>query len=271
MARHKILNAFAVPAAGAFTSDPVTIGEAGDLTAVFDFDWGSGGTSIRLWLQTSFDGGTTWYDIISPSQFATADAVEIYSVSASGDLSTAPTEGSKALAAASIQSGMIGDMIRVAGTVVGTYAASTITVIVEARQDAGGSGALDTASLTALEAVTNQYNLTSVTVAIADAASLSAEGDLGANASLVGIITPAGWTTAVLSFQAALASGGTFVDYHNSAGAEVVTGSFVASKWYALDPADFAGIRYIKVRSGTSAAAVAQAGGDTLTLVVRTV
>lgn len=156
MARHKILNAFAVPAAGAFTSDPVTIGEAGDLTAVFDFDYGSGGTSLRLWLQTSFDGGTNWYDIISPSQFATTDAVEIYSVSAAGDISTAPTEGSKALAAATVQSGMIGDMLRVAGTVVGTYAASTITVIVEARQDAGGASSvgLDATSLAALESIT---------------------------------------------------------------------------------------------------------------------
>lgn len=151
MARFKILNAFAVPAAGPFTSDLVTIGEAGDLTAVFDFDYGSGGTSLRLWLQTSFDGGTNWYDIISPSQFATTDAVEIYSVSSAGDLLTAPTEGSKALAAATVQSGMIGDMLRVAGTVVGTYAASTLTVIVEARQDAGGTGALDAASLSALE------------------------------------------------------------------------------------------------------------------------
>lgn len=139
MARHKILNAFAVPAAGAFTSDPVTIGEAGDLTAVFDFDYGSGGTSLDLWLQTSFDGGTNWYDLIHPTQFTTADAVEIYSVSAAGDLTVAPTEGSKALTAGTVQSGMIGDLVRVAGTVVGTYVASTMTVIVEARQDAGGA------------------------------------------------------------------------------------------------------------------------------------
>lgn len=143
MARFRVLNLFAVPAAGAFTSDPVVIGEAGDLTAVFDFDYGSGGTSLRLWLQTSFDGGTNWYDIISPSQFTTADDVQIFSVSAAGDLTTAPTEGSKALAAGTVQSGMIGDKVRVAGTVVGTYADSTITVIVEARQDAGGGGTED--------------------------------------------------------------------------------------------------------------------------------
>lgn len=110
------------------------------------------------------------------------------------------------------------------------------------------------------------------TVTIADSASLSGAIDLG-DYTLCGIIVPSGWSTATISFAASDSLAGTYYPVYSSSGAEVVTGSITGGTavWVALDPADFAGIRYLKVRSGTSAAATNQSGGDTLTLVVRLV
>lgn len=91
--------------------------------------------------------------------------------------------------------------------------------------------------------------------------------------TLCGIIVPSGWTTAVISFAAGLTVDGTFYPVLTAAGAEVVTGSITGGTavWIALDPADFSGIPFIKIRSGTSAAAVNQSGSDSLTLVTRSV
>lgn len=120
----------------------------------------------------------------------------------------------------------------------------------------------------------------SMPVTIADSASLSDAariavpvGREGSFTTLVGIIVPSTWTTAVMSFAAGLTEDGTFYPVYSAAGAEVVTGSITGGTavWVALDPADFAGIPWIKVRSGTSAAAVNQADGDVLTLVTRSV
>lgn len=117
----------------------------------------------------------------------------------------------------------------------------------------------------------NSELFATTTATIADSASLSGAVDLSAFAgTLVAIQTGSGWTAAVMTFQAS-ADGVTYANLYNSAGAEVTTGSIAASTYTALDPADFAGVRYLKVRSGTSSAASNQSGGDTLTLVLREV
>lgn len=109
----------------------------------------------------------------------------------------------------------------------------------------------------------------STTATIADSQTTSAEVDLGGNGlTLVGIIVPSTWTTASISFTAATASGGTFYPVYNAAGAAIATGSITGGTaiWMALDPADFAGIRFLKLVASAS-----QSGGDTLTLITRAV
>lgn len=106
------------------------------------------------------------------------------------------------------------------------------------------------------------------TVTIADSSSLSGATDLG-YATFCGFITPSGWTTAAVSFAAATSLAGTYYPVLSASGAEITTGSVAASKWVALDPADFAGIRWLKIQSGTSAVPVNQSGGDIITLVLR--
>lgn len=111
----------------------------------------------------------------------------------------------------------------------------------------------------------------SETVTIANGASLSgAAVFVNGVTSLVGIVIPAAWTAAALTFQAS-ADGTTYGDLYNTAGTEVTipSSAVAASRYIALDPSDFAGIAYLKVRSGTSAAAVNQTADRTLTLVVR--
>lgn len=110
--------------------------------------------------------------------------------------------------------------------------------------------------------------MATVTATIANGASLSAEVDLGLGLHVVGIITDSAWDTNVMSFQAATASGGTFVDVYTIAGSEIVTGSLVASHWHAFDPVDLRSVRYLKVRSGSSGAAVNQSGATVVTLVL---
>jgi len=76
--------------------------------------------------------------------------------------------------------------------------------------------------------------------------------------TFVGYIIPAGWTTANLTFQAST-DDSTFIDISDNFGNEI---QHVVDTGYILfDPSIFAGVRVLKVRSGTSSTPVAQ-GAD---------
>lgn len=95
--------------------------------------------------------------------------------------------------------------------------------------------------------------------------SLSGAVDLSV-ARLVGIATPASIDSAtMLSFQSSY-DGSTYNNVYDSAGIEkIVTVS--ASRRVILSPADFYGIRYIKVRLGTAASPVSATADRVLKLV----
>jgi hypothetical protein len=89
------------------------------------FTYGSGGTSAKAWLQTSFDNGATWVDVASLA-FLTTTASKISVLSANvapGSQAFAPTEGS--LADNTVVNGAIGDRMRVKVITAGTYAGGT--------------------------------------------------------------------------------------------------------------------------------------------------
>ncbi len=118
--------------------------------------------------------------------------------------------------------------------------------------------------------VISERKAATATATIADGQSLSGEVDLGGHA-LVGLVIPSGWQTATsITFQVASATGGTFVNLYDDAGNEV-TVTVAASRGVGCDAVAgaLAPWRFIKVRSGTSGSAVAQAGGDTITLVLK--
>ena len=106
------------------------------------------------------------------------------------------------------------------------------------------------------------------TATIPASGSLSAEVALGQK-TLVGIIMPAAWTAASLTFQAT-PDDINFSELYDGAG-NVVTITAAAGQFLQIDPTKWRGITGIKVRSGTVASPVVQAASAVITLVTRTV
>lgn len=95
-----------------------------NLTIQGNLVYGSGGTSVDVYVQTSLDGGLTWTDIAN-FHFTTSNARAIYNLSAATAKTTAvsPTDGS--LASNTAVDGVLGPLYRCKYTTVGTYAGST--------------------------------------------------------------------------------------------------------------------------------------------------
>jgi hypothetical protein len=104
-----------------------------------------------------------------------------------------------------------------------------------------------------------------LTVTIANGASLSGAAHIGAG-TLVGIQLPT-FTSAALTFQGS-ADGVTYVEVMD-ASAAAVTYTASTGAIYIKAPADLVGVPYIKVRSGTSGAAVAQGAARVISLIVK--
>lgn len=89
-----------------------------------------GGTTCKVWIQTTLDGGTTWFDIACFA-FTTTTANKLHSVtnfpSTPMTPGTAPVDG--ALADDTVLSGVIGNQFRTKMTTTGTYTgASSVTI-----------------------------------------------------------------------------------------------------------------------------------------------
>ena len=114
-------------------------------------------------------------------------------------------------------------------------------------------------------------------VTIANGASLSGEADLGSY-QLIAIQMPAAWTAAVLTFQGRPGMADDVLAHPNEVlqnvyddSAAEVTCQAAASRYIALTASvldALTGCGALKVRSGTSGAAVNQAAARTLTLVL---
>lgn len=108
--------------------------------------------------------------------------------------------------------------------------------------------------------------LSTVAATIASGTSLSSGVDLGTG-RLVGIIMPAAWTSAALTFQGS-ADGTTYADlYDDSLERMIASSGAVPSRHLLLAFGDWLGVRAIKVRSGTGASPVNQSADRVLTLV----
>jgi len=89
-----------------------------------DFTYGSGGTNVTAYVQTSLDEGVTWADIAS-FQFTTASASRVSALSIFVALAAAIVVTDGALTANTILNGLLGDRLRVKYTTTGTYAGGT--------------------------------------------------------------------------------------------------------------------------------------------------
>ncbi len=101
---------------------------------------------------------------------------------------------------------------------------------------------------------------------IASGQSVSADVDTG-GATVLMIGLPSAWTAADLTFQVGDGLGG-WMNLHSADGTEY-TVKAAAGRCVLLPPADFARVRYLRVRSGTSATPVAQAAERTVQLHAR--
>ncbi|MCL6710221.1 hypothetical protein M8R20_24795 [Pseudomonas sp. R2.Fl] len=123
-----ILN-LAIAAAASATSAVAKFNAAPrNLAVQAKFNYGGGGTSVDVYLQTSLDGGQSWIDIAN-FHFTTASGAAIFNLSALTPKTTAvtPTDGS--LAANTCVDGILGAQFRTKIVSVGTYTGdSTIAV-----------------------------------------------------------------------------------------------------------------------------------------------
>lgn len=107
---------------------------------------------------------------------------------------------------------------------------------------------------------------TEATATIANGESLSGAVDLNGE-SLWGIIMPSAWTTAVITFSVSNDNVTYYPLRYN--GSEHQQAEAAASVAITIDPVILNPGRYVKVRSGTSASAVAQGAERVITLLTK--
>jgi hypothetical protein len=89
-----------------------------------DFSYGSGGISLTAWIQSTPDGGATWFDVACFA-FATANKSRVVNLSALTPVTMLATPGDAVLANDTAIDGLLGDQLRVKYTSTGTYAGGT--------------------------------------------------------------------------------------------------------------------------------------------------
>jgi hypothetical protein len=70
--------------------------------------------------------------------------------------------------------------------------------------------------------------------------------------SLVGIFLPAALTGTTISFQACDTLAGTYVDVKSSTSGTLLSYTVAAGTYCAIDPKDFHGIQFLKIKSGST-------------------
>lgn len=114
-----------ITTAGTATGTPVTeLDGVKSITVQLRFQYGSGGTNARAYLQTSLDQGETWIDIAC-RLFTTASGTKVFTLSTdAGSSSIDPSDG--ALTDDTLVQGVLGDRFRIKIISTGTYATQTL-------------------------------------------------------------------------------------------------------------------------------------------------
>lgn len=121
------LGSFTITTAGTQTGEWTTAGNLDGLLAMLvqlRLAYGSGGTSVKAYLQTTMDDGTTPIDIACVV-FGTASEVALLNLSALTAKITQVTPTDATLTDDTAVDGILGDRFRLKVVSVGTYAGST--------------------------------------------------------------------------------------------------------------------------------------------------
>ena len=89
------------------------------------------------------------------------------------------------------------------------------------------------------------YKTVGILISTAESAAIATGG-----MSLVGIQFPAAFTGTAITFEACDTVDGTFLPVYNSSG--LVSYTIAQARFYAIDPKDFAGIQFLKIKSGST-------------------
>lgn len=137
-----ILLNIAVPADGTYVTPAYQIAEDQDFNSIVGqatFAYGSAGTTLNCWVQTTFDQGTTWQDLMV-FNFSTGTARLLVSVlrSASwtgsgqdGQLLAPPSDGQSSNAYGI--DGLVGSQFRAKYIAIGSYVGSAIRIDLSRR------------------------------------------------------------------------------------------------------------------------------------------
>lgn len=93
---------------------------------------GTGGTTAKVYVQTSLDQGVTWVDIVCAA-FTTAGAVKLFNVSGLTPKTTPITPTDGALTDDTVVDGILGDRLRARIVTTGTYSNAVASVRVAVR------------------------------------------------------------------------------------------------------------------------------------------
>jgi hypothetical protein len=120
-----LITAQTIAAAGTITGTDYSITNAKYLTVQSKFLYGAGGTAVKVFIQTTLDGGATWINIVSHA-FLLAAATKVSSVTsdvAPAAQAFAPSDS--VLTDDAIIQGVIGSRIRAKVVSTGTYSGAT--------------------------------------------------------------------------------------------------------------------------------------------------
>jgi len=124
---------FAITTAGTYVGDWVDGFEGVlGLNVQLSMSYGSGGTTAKIYLQTSIDEGTTAIDIACVA-CTTSSVTKLYNLSGLTPKTTALTPSDGSLTDDTAVDGVLGDRFRIKVVVVGTYANTVVSGRVVAR------------------------------------------------------------------------------------------------------------------------------------------
>lgn len=92
-----------------------------------NFSYGSGGTTVDAFLQTSVDGGLSWMDI-AQFHFATASARAFYNLNSQTPNKTQVPATDGTLAVNTANDGLLGPLFQLKLASTGTYAGTTLRI-----------------------------------------------------------------------------------------------------------------------------------------------
>lgn len=91
------------------------------------FAYGSGGSTVDCWIQSSIDGTSVWWDVAN-FHFTQANKLRGFNLSSLTPVTTSTTPSFGTLANDTALDGFLGNYLRVLMTTTGTYAASQLWI-----------------------------------------------------------------------------------------------------------------------------------------------